>query len=443
MTATTARAAAIYFVSAGMMFADQDRAERGIAELEKFFGAPLTSEAADGRFFAGRKCDRKFWRELADTASGMKKEYLPLLDHGPDPLELADPTADRLPPECLRRWKTFFRTSAKLKQFEERFDEPLPAAPRDGTAPIFSDFPDQRLADDLACCELWRIRFAVGDRDVPSALTALRRMEIARSYLAHDDMAFRDEFLICKRWFAALEQLLGAGLLSDAELLRLRQIADARRNELARRERRILWAAAVDWQNCWNADSFCGRVKYRWTGPVSRKLFRRPKVCRRDSDALYPYRWLFPPFWYRHVHVRAAAAEVFRAKMSAERADEFGYFGHDSFIALQAAGLIRRGKMAAELRSRYALMYELIGIELEKRRTGRYPDTLKTPLFDSAGGPVRFIRGEFPVRLREWKSNGEMKTVDRRVSGICLQSADGRVSVKLILPDPDGMSADR
>ncbi len=62
------------------------------------------------------------------------------------------------------------------------------------------------------------------------------------------------------------------------------------------------------------------------------------------------------------------------------------------------------GKKIHRLTARYLAMETLIGIELEKRRTGKYPEILENPPLDPFGQPLLYRHGKMPYIRYRWDS---------------------------------------
>ena len=68
------------------------------------------------------------------------------------------------------------------------------------------------------------------------------------------------------------------------------------------------------------------------------------------------------------------------------------------FFPLQSAD-----KKIMVLTAWYRAMRALIGVELEKRRTGKYPDRLENPPLDPfTGKPMFYKKGKMPLIVKVW-----------------------------------------
>ncbi|MBQ6351840.1 MAG: hypothetical protein IJJ28_01055 [Lentisphaeria bacterium] len=426
---TLAVCAAIYLLSVGMAFAAQRRADRAMAELEKFFGAPLTAETVEKRYYEGREADGEFWNKLMMLVNNYYDNWTKWGD-------LANCGDETLTPERFRAWKRDFESDAELKRIEENFDTVPPAEHRTYCRKSLTDLACDNVPRlrHMFSYELWRIRFAVADRDERGALAALRKMENLREHLTYDDIVTSRLIMVRGENLRldALERLLAAGLLSDAELRRQQTLLDACERGFDRLHRLSVRTEVTEILETWFGDMRKGlNVREFW-----------PKSS--NYDAAWPYRWFFPPYWYLYEANREALAEVCRADDFCELARRVPPLSDRNVLIWEYGnGLRSVGERMNALKFRYALMRALIDVELEKRRTGKYPAILKAPPVDPVTGKAAtFINGEFTVMEKPWTPpmQSSKDPVERKVRGLRLQSPDGKISAKIILGPADAES---
>ena len=72
----------------------------------------------------------------------------------------------------------------------------------------------------------------------------------------------------------------------------------------------------------------------------------------------------------------------------------------------------------------YRAMRALIGVELEKRRTGKYPDKLENPPVDPfTGKPMSYKKGKMPLIVKVWDpALGRLISEKREADGIAIWS---------------------
>lgn len=394
-----------YGMSLGMAYFAHCRTERHVAELEKFFGRPVNVQGMMELYYQGRKPDAAFWKRVLDFRFDFAPDYV------------SAPNVE-LSPAKFAELKKVLESSSKLCELETMFDTEPPAFERDFQRGGFTGIrlPEYNHLRQLVRCEAWRVRFAIADRNAAAALAALNRMVKIRDYLARDpEMAIPSLVMIFVEDLRldSLERLLSAELLSDPELTRQRKLLSEHRKQMAGIHARAVYGEAVV------AMDFCD-------------LF----VYGRESDdkddlipAFYGYRWLFPAGWYVLTGIRDCYAVNYRVsdftripyKIKNVREDSTAHYiaGH-----MLLCSRIVIGNRFHSLTARYLAMETLIGIELEKRRTGKYPEKLDDPPLDPFGHPLLYKHGRVPFIPVVWDEESRMgkPTAPVTVDGIAVWS---------------------
>ena len=259
--------------------------------------------------------------------------------------------------------------------------------------------PDLQQLRDFCFYELWRTRFAIADKDPAAALAAVKRMRSCRDYLARDPLLISALALsaVETKRLDALELLLSSGLLNQEQLREMRKELAVCREEMKKIHLHAVYGEAV------GSMDVCHLFAY------GRKV-RDGKA--RSSTGLYAWRWAFPAMWYVFTRNRDVLAQAYKTEdffhlpYRKERATSH-FYPRLMLTALEAAG-----RRFHRLSDRYLAMETLIGVELEKRRTGKYPDVLKDPPKDSFGERLLYRKGKLPFVSRHW--NAEKKELDAR-----------------------------
>ena len=384
---TLGTVAAVYLVSCVMALVQHHISERAAAETGKFFGYSLN---ADGLNTLLR---RNQWSD--PPAAGLPNRYRnhPYLEE-----------KDVILPEKVRRqWQ------AEIEQFE-----PLKAWEREQAKPLrpgFSPAKDGNLwclwtrvgLRQFCCLERWRIAFLLGKDDPAGALDALHRLENALEFFRRNP-AYLYELarLEGAARLDAMERLLSDGRVPDAELKRWAADLERREKEIPELERLSVYAHALFFN-----DKF-----YQF-------------AHGNDSLPLYPLRWLYPPVWYYASRDRERGLKRYRHERYRDFPDEAkpkpvpgvfsGYFHPPVFFWRD---------LTTTLLARYRAMRALIGIELEKRRTGKYPDRLENPPVDPfTGKPMFYKKGKMPLIVKVWDpALGRLISEKREVGGIAVWS---------------------
>ena len=372
-----------YGVSLGTAYAARCRTDRSLAELEKHFGRSVSAAGLKELYYLNRKPDGAFWRKaLALKPGSQPQKNYDLMRH----------PAFRLPPEELAGWRKRLESSRKLHELEMLFETELPAFECDFRQGMIAAilFPELNILREFAFGEAWRVRFAVADRDPAAASAALARFSHVRDYLA------RQIFLIPALVMCAvenirldaLERFLSSGLPSDAWLAgEQKRLAEFRKRMETVNYHALYGEAVMIMDACWLVAS----------GSIGSTSPADPDLEMAPTPGLYEYRWLFPAGWYQLTRTRRILAESYRTT----DLSLVVYKRDLSDTAKQLAGLFlptlnSAGKKLHALSARCLAMETLIGIELEKRSTGKYPDTLENPPLDPFGEPLIYRKGKLP-----------------------------------------------
>ena len=376
-----------YGVSLGTAYAARCRTDRSFAELEKHFGRPVSAAGLKELYYLDRKPDGAFWRKaLALT----KPDYLQRDSDSSEIEKVSDLITHpdfRLPPEELSAWRKKLESSRNLRELEKLFETELPAFECDFRQGMIAAilFPELNILREFAFGEAWRVRFAVADRDPAAASAALARIRRGRDHLA------REIFLVPVLVMCAVENIrldalegfLSSGLPSDAWLAgEQKRLAEFRKRMATVNYHALYGEAVMIMDACWLVASGCSIP---------------PEEDMSPTPGLYEYRWLFPAGWYQLTRTRGILAESYRTT----DLSLVVYKRDLSDTAKQLAGLFlpalnSAGKKLHALSARCLAMETLIGIELEKRRTGKYPDTLENPPLDPFGEPLIYRKGKMP-----------------------------------------------
>ena len=360
-----------YGIALGMAFAAHRQTERYVAEMEKFFGRPVNAAGLKELYFQNRRPDSAFWRKVlaAELVS--------------DP-DFREPAAE-YPAGKLAGYRKKLENSAKLREFETMFETEPPAFDRkfpEGN--LFGELlPDMTPLREFLRCEAFRIRFAVADRDSERALRGWKRLANIRTYLSREPMLISALVLTAVEFtrLDMLEMMLSADLLTDDRLRGIRTELAACREQVKTIHRNAVYSEAL--------------ISMDACLILSRKLKFRDE---NETVDLYPHRWLLPVGWYWFTRNRGVLAkhhigsDFTGMRYPYRKSRSASYF----LANMLMPALDRAGNKFHSLTARYLAMETLIGIELEKRRTGKYPDKLDDLPLDPFGHPLLYRHGKVP-----------------------------------------------
>ena len=307
-----------------------------------------------------------------------------------------------LPEEVRRGWQAELERLEPLKRWEREMDQPF--------RPGFVPAKDGNLGSQLAipmdcrwfCCfERWKIVFLLKKDKPAEALEALHRMETALEFCRRNP-AYLYELVWCEGTarLNAMELLLADGRVPDPELERWAADLKRREKEVPELERQSIYVHAL----------FLNDMFYHFAHSDS-------------SLPLYPLRWLYPPVWYYEARDRERVLSRYRhdrwRDFPAEKQTVPGIIGGYYYPPV-----FFWTHLTKTLTARYRAMRALIGIELEKRRTGKYPDTLENPPADPfTGKPMLYKKGKLPLIVRVWNpALGRLVSERREADGISVWS---------------------
>ena len=389
-----------YAVTLGMAYSAHCRTERHVAELEKFFGRPVTAQGMKALYFQDRRPDAAFWRKAGK-----------LLDDT-FPYHPIEPAADRL--RCLTYpesefspaefvfCRKEFEKSSEMRELEKMFSSPLPAYERK-FAPGFlfaEEMPDLQRLRDFCLYELWRTRFALADRDPAAALAAVKRMKFCRDHLARDPVLVATLVLCAVENLRlnALERLLSSGLLTEEQLREMRQELTLCREEMKKIHAHAVYGEAVCSMDVCHLLAHGGRGSLENTEQV--------------IPGAYAWRWMLPAYWYTCTRNREVLAKVYKGTGFSRLKPRLKRSLHNYLASMLLPSFELTGNRIDVLSARYLAMETLIGVELEKRRTGKYPEVLKDPPRDIFGEPLVYRKGQIPCIRQLW--NAKINNPDAR-----------------------------
>ena len=355
-------------------------------------------------YLRDRKPDTAFWPEVRSCIDQLCPEGTPI---GPDVL-IAEMPEGIYPAETRQQFKTFFEHSEPIRKLEKLFDRKLPA--RDHL------MEPGRLANiqlvELNWCrdfcrkELWRIRFSIENGDLPAAYAALARMKNTAEYLGAGSPMVICSFIMfsCENYrLQGMELLLADGRVPDPVLKQW--IVELEQAEKA-------------------LPGIAFEAQYAETvlmNDTVEGIFNGQAVLDDGTNSvrLYPLRWLYPPLWYYFERDRRQLLRFMGEKWDAPHTRGDGILSQYWKPAVETwANLFTRQT------ARYRAMRALIGIELEKRRTGKYPDTLENPPVDPfTGKPMFYKKGKMPLIVPVWDpALGRLVSEAREADGIAVWS---------------------
>ena len=395
--------AAVYLLSLGMVFVTRVRTGFAVKDLERHFAKPFSAQGLKAFYTNGRKVNTAFWAKIEKKVDSIEIEWRKFESRG----LISSSPEGVYPPELLKKFGALMERSEDLRELEKMFDRPLPARDIEYQAGALAGviLPELNWIREFCRWELWRIRFAVEKNDLHGALNALKRMKNASDYLVDKPSSLIAALIMiaCENYrMQALEVLLARGNVPENVLKQWQNELDQDDLKVPQINFDSLYPEAA------MAHDACQAVVYG-----DGEGYEHP------DDSAFRVRWLFPPMWYCSARclyevVRRFQVRKYGAMPKIERNNTLlGDLSGNKFP-------VQSQQKFDQLSARYRAMRALIGVEIEKRRTGKYPDKLENPPTDPfTGKPMFYKKGTIPVSEPVW--NVKKKCFDANT----VRSAEG------------------
>ena len=385
----------VYLISGAMAVVRHRAADRTASELGAFFGYPLNAAGVNALL---RKTGWADWirgkdRRLEYQLNKSLQRYVshPYLWVG----------NAVLPEAVWKQWRTEIEQLQPLKELENELEKPFQPGfipVEDGSAGTASNY--HFIFSKFCGFEQWKIIFLLEENKLAEALAALKRMENALEYFRRNPINMHDLVWHDARCrLNVMELLLADGRVPDRELKRWAADLEQRERDIPERERLSIYMHTVRINDLF----------YRFAHGY-------------HSLPLYPLRWIYPPVWYYAECDRRMSLSRFRHNRYTELPSSDYKFGIGRFYCNPPVQFMTR--YSRTLTANYRAMRALIGVELEKRRTGKYPDTLENPPADPfTGKPMFYKKGKMPLIVQVWDpALGRLIPERREADGIAIWS---------------------
>ncbi len=226
--------AVIWMVSFCMAFVAKHAANRHCVELERRLGRPPTNEARDAWIADDCRIDVDFWRKVCEILQRRKTPETGFLkgvdseDGYPyvyDILEIEPSRTEKITQEQSKAYRRQLADFTELPELEKMFNGPVPQLLR-------NDFKKLEVGDVMRKvfkCELWRLHFALADKDMETVMAILHRMdnmlECLRQMVKHgcfSDSSFERDYI------ATIFDVIASWLPTDGQLLAIKEMLQKR-----------------------------------------------------------------------------------------------------------------------------------------------------------------------------------------------------------------------
>lgn len=368
----------VYLIFTAMALVTNGKTQQLIRIQEEKFGHPLTTKGQESLYYAAdARFDTAFWNRIEAA-------------YGDDKITESQmgPSRSVFTGEQLAGIRAEFdRNNAALTAWEKDFSGPLPLMEHKfQQGELFSILlPNLGLIRKFNRFELWRIRFALADGDLETALAAYARIGQTTKVLGQE--VFLVSGMVWLQCVAmqldAMELLLESGRLSDVQLRQLAETLNRTDTEIPKIQKISNYGEAV-----WLLD-----------------LAEMYNTGRgRELIAFSPYNDIRPPSW-NSVALFVPQIRWWRGldewdmlhkfvMLSNGNKNDF-YLDKPFLLAHFLPALDLVSKRFSAISVRLQAMRALIDAELYRRKHGDFPETLENLPRDPFGnGPLRYRKGE-------------------------------------------------
>ena len=359
-----------YLVTLGFALYQQKQCKLAFAALEKNFQREFTAQALEKQYYANRKADEKFHKDLKKALDEFVKNDKDLHQI------MGEQSLTDLPEEYQQK---FF--SEKAEKIGSFFDKPLPAREREyKSGSLFSLLlPELQVMREAARFFAWQMKIASLQKDRKAALLAWRRSANIVEYLEHDTLLISSLVLIAVERIRqyGLEYMLAADFLSDDDLLLIQKELEMSAAKVPQRNRNALYTESV-----FGIDFLQGLVK----GFINDAV----------KEGVYDYRFLAPGLWYLGCCNYYELVRVYNNKNLCHVNDKVENSPRKILVGMLIPALNTAGKRMHEMEMCYAVFNALIEAVKIKRTAGKYPEKLPLNKMDYfTGNPLQYKTGDF------------------------------------------------
>ena len=350
-----------------------------VRELEEHFGHKMTGTELGRIYYDGRTPDSEYWKKVDDATRRFHVEQEKLEDC--DGYEFYEHPDAVLPRELYERRRKAFSKGVESMGLGNLFAASLRPDERD-----YADgFLIAMQANDLIDCrrlaeiEQRRCYYAIDDGDLNTAAESIAQIDMLCDYLCKDSsmagwLAWR---FVGKIRNDMLGRMLEAGMASDGwlevqskKLLQWEKIFE-------NSEQNVLYSEAV----------------------IVLDVFQRvaEQDLKEESNYWICYksiRFFFPQGWW----LAAKSAKEYARVMKVSSFDQLPEKPvGNAMVDIFVPALVRGGNAIRTYLASCRVLRGLIAVELQKRRTGDYPDALELPIDPFTGKQLKYRKGSCKV----------------------------------------------
>ena len=380
----------VYLLTLALALHAQVRTRVARHHLAVYFKRQMTLTAAEEHYYQGRRRDPEFWRLVEERVKEMTETLQSSVNC--DVSRLLSRPFGVLPEALHTEWKGTLLANPVAKTLHDQLDGEIPAAERNYLEGMWMKIPEFGWLRSLARMEMWRLRFAVEDRDSAMALETYLRLEKICAWLEDDGLLIA-QLVACRletdlQW-EALAMLASSGLASEDWLREQSEKLTAAEERWPDREREVLYFEACFLLDALRVLGHGGRV---FPGESTNV------VCMDDL------KWFLPAAWWRVAGENAEFIRRFERGSFAELSEPggitFNWALQELSQSCRSVEKVLRRRLAGWRGAR-----GMLAAELTKRRAGDYPETLEMPPEPFAEGNLRYFKGIVSRPVFVWRDD--------------------------------------
>ena len=388
--------AGIYVVTLCFALGSNAQYRTAVKALEMHFGHPMTGAGLGQIYYDGQAPDAAYWKRLDASLERYDQEQKKTEDDGESTFD-AYPDAV-LPKELYEKRRTSFLNSLKTAGLQQYYVSPMPPDEKDFSAKYLYGMPLPELSEcrKLARIEQRRCQYAIDSGDFNTAAECIAHLDILCDFLSRD--CFHIAFLIWRQIGLIrnemLAQLLASGFPTDKWLEEQTNRLLHWEKMFEQNEKKILYSEAIiildffqfvvgDHLTEWKASDFYGNL-----------------ADLGDNWNYWLYfksiRFFFPQGWW----LAAKSARDYARVMKVATFDQLPQEATGSVLVdMMISSLTQTSQKKRSYLASCRVLRGLITVELQKRRSGVYPDSPNDlPDDPFTNQPLKYRKGKCEVR---------------------------------------------
>ena len=362
-----------------------------VKELETHFGHPMTGLELGRVHYDGRTPDAAYWESLDAATKRYYKEYEKTV--GNEYYAFETHLDAELPKELYEKRRDGFMSSLKASGLQEHFVSPMPPGERDYSVKWLAgmSLPELSQCRALARIVHRRCQYAIDSGDFKTAAEAVAHLDMLCDFLGRECnvIGYLLWGAVCLVRNEMIVKLLASGLPTDEWLAEQAKHLLQLEERLVQREKIILYSEAV-----------CALDVFQFV--VGEHSQKKEQSDIGDYLADWNYwinyksiRFFFPQGWW----LASKSARDYARVINVSTLDQFPKKATGSVLVdMLIPPLSSTGKKKNTYIASSRVLRGLISAELQRRRTGEYPDSLYAiPTDPFSGQPLKYRKGPCEV----------------------------------------------